>query len=126
LMQVSHLKDINSETSNEIGIIKLSFTHGGNIDYAFIEVNEKIDRIMGGLPKAVKRPKVIKASATDIPVFYLSMTIKEAPTKDLKSSTYQKNVLYPVSQKFVDFNRFTNQVIRKRIEQINEVAMVDV
>ncbi|WP_308990452.1 efflux RND transporter permease subunit [Mariniflexile litorale] len=126
LMQVSHLKDINSETSNEIGVIKLSFTHGGNIDYAFIEVNEKIDRIMGGLPKAVKRPKVIKASATDIPVFYLSMTIKEVPTKDLKSSTYQKNVLYPVSQKFVDFNRFTNQVIRKRIEQINEVAMVDV
>lgn len=126
LMQVSHLKDINSETSNEIGIIKLGFTHGSNIDFAFIEVHEKIDRILGGLPKDIKRPKVIKASATDIPAFYLSMTIKDPPTKTTKSSSFQNNSLYPVSQKFVDFNRFTNQVIRKRIEQINEVAMVDV
>ncbi|TGV03431.1 efflux RND transporter permease subunit [Flavivirga rizhaonensis] len=125
LMQVSHLKDIKSESSNESGIIKLSFTHGSNIDYSFIEVNEKIDRIIGTLPKTIKRPKVIKASTTDIPVFYLSMTVQE-PVKLRKSSTIQNNNLYPVSQEFIDFNRFTNQVIRKRIEQVNEVAMVDV
>lgn len=125
LMQVSHLKDIESETSNESGIIRLSFTHGTNIDYAFIEVNEKIDRAISSLPKTIKRPKVIKASATDIPVFYLSMTVKEPP-KAFESSNSLNNNLYPVSQEFVDFNRFTNQVIRKRIEQVNEVAMVDI
>ncbi|APY12033.1 hypothetical protein BWZ22_12695 [Seonamhaeicola sp. S2-3] len=125
LMQVSHLKDIKSETSKASGVIRLSFTHGTNIDYAFIEVNEKIDRIMGGLPKTVKRPKVIKASATDIPVFYLSMSINEAKG-NIKNGKNETSSLYPVSQKFVDFNRFTNQVIRKRIEQVNEVAMVDI
>ncbi len=121
LMQVSHLKDIKSKASNESGIIRLNFTHGSNIDFAFIEVNEKIDRIVGGWPKTVKRPKVIKASATDIPVFYLSMALKEPA-----HTTKKTNDLHPVSQEFVDFNRFTNQVIRKRIEQIEEVAMVDV
>ncbi|WP_147677881.1 efflux RND transporter permease subunit [Algibacter pacificus] len=125
LMQVSHLKDIKSETSKASGVIRLSFAHGTNIDYAFIEVNEKIDRIMGGLPKTVKRPKVIKASATDIPVFYLSMSINKAQGK-IESGKNEPSGLYPVSQKFVDFNRFTNQVIRKRIEQVNEVAMVDI
>lgn len=125
LMQVSHLKDIKSETSKASGIIRLSFTHGTNIDYAFIEVNEKIDRIMGSLPKTVKRPKVIKASATDIPVFYLNMSINEAEN-NVENTTNQTNNLYPVSQEFIDFNRFTNQVIRKRIEQVNEVAMVDI
>lgn len=125
LMQVSHLKDIKSETSKASGVIRLSFTHGTNIDYAFIEVNEKIDRIMGSLPKTVKRPKVIKASATDIPVFYLSMSINEAEST-IKNTTKPTSDLYPVSQKFVDFNRFTNQVIQKRIEQVNEVAMVDI
>lgn len=126
LMQVSHLKDIKSETSKASGVIRLSFTHGTNIDYAFIEVNEKIDRIMGSFPKTVKRPKVIKASATDIPVFYLSMSINEVDSSTTKQNTNQTNNLYPVSQKFVNFNHFTNQVIRKRIEQVNEVAMVDV
>lgn len=121
LMQLSHLKDITSETNNETGIIRLSFNHGTKIDYSFIEVNEKIDRAMGRFPKIIKRPKVIKSSATDIPVFYLSMTLKE----DAKQTSFNKD-LYPVSQDFVDFNRFANQVIRKRIEQVNEVAMVDV
>ncbi|WP_396603277.1 efflux RND transporter permease subunit [Algibacter sp. R77976] len=125
LMQVSHLKDIKSETSKASGVIRLSFTHGTNIDYAFIEVNEKIDRIMGSLPKTVKRPKVIKASATDIPVFYLNMSINEVGSS-IENDIKQTNGLYPVSQKFIDFNRFTNQVIRKRIEQVNEVAMVDI
>ncbi|WP_203257018.1 efflux RND transporter permease subunit [Hyunsoonleella ulvae] len=121
LMQVSHLKDIKSEASNESGVVRLSFTHGSNIDYAFIEVNEKIDRLANSLPKTVDRPKVIKASATDIPVFYLSMTIK-APQKTSKTG----NPLFPVSQEFVDFNRFVNQVIKRRIEQVEEVAMVDI
>ncbi|WP_345004367.1 efflux RND transporter permease subunit [Snuella lapsa] len=120
LMQLSHLKDITSESTNGIGTIRLQFNHGTKIDYSFIEVNEKIDRAMGGFPKDMQRPRVIKASATDIPVFYLSMTLKE--DAKLPSSN---NDLYPVSQDFVDFNRFADQVIRKRIEQVGEVAMVD-
>lgn len=121
LMQLSHLKDIKSEANNESAVIRLRFNHGTKIDYSFIEVNEKIDRAMGSFPKSMKRPKVIKASATDIPVFYLSMVLKE----DKTNSASNKD-LYPVSQEFVDFNRFTNQVIRKRIEQVDEVAMVDI
>jgi multidrug efflux pump subunit AcrB len=119
LQQVSHLKDISSEARNEFGIIKLNFSYGTNVDYAFIEVNEKIDRTISSLPKSVKRPKVIKASATDIPVFYLSMSLANKTSKTLSEET-------SITQDFVDFNKFSNQVILKRIEQIEEVAMVDV
>ncbi|MFR8553877.1 MAG: efflux RND transporter permease subunit [Bacteroides cellulosilyticus] len=52
------------------------FDFGTNTDLAFIEVNEKIDAAMNYLPKETERPKVIKASATDIPVFYLNLTLK--------------------------------------------------
>ncbi|MCR8667547.1 efflux RND transporter permease subunit [Aestuariibaculum sp. M13] len=121
LKQVSHVKDIKSETTNGLGIVSLSFVHGTKIDYSFMEVNEKVDRLMGSLPKTMERPKVLKASATDIPVFYLSMTLKEKR----ENKNLDKN-LYPVSQDFVDFNRLVNQVIIKRIEQVNEVAMVDI
>ncbi|MBD0833717.1 efflux RND transporter permease subunit [Aestuariibaculum sediminum] len=121
LMQLSHLKDITSESSNGLGVLQLEFNHGTKIDYSFIEVNEKIDRAMAGFPKTMERPKVIKSSATDIPVFYLSMTLKDDGSAKAISSE-----LHPVSQKFVDFNRFANQVIRKRIEQVPEVAMVDI
>jgi hypothetical protein len=77
LMQLSHLADITSEARNENGVIHLKFEYGANIDYAFIEVNEKIDRAMNNFPRNIDRPRVIKANATDIPVFYLNLTLKE-------------------------------------------------
>ena len=70
LIQVSTLKDIHSESRDGAGIIRLSFDFGTNTDLAFIEVNEKIDAAMNYLPKETERPKVIKASATDIPVLH--------------------------------------------------------
>ena len=59
LMQLSHLADINSEARNENGVIHLKFEYGANIDYAFIEVNEKIDRAMNSFPRNIDRPRVI-------------------------------------------------------------------
>ncbi len=124
LKQVSHIDDIKSESSNGLGVIRLTFKQGTNIDYSFIEVNEKIDRAMGNLPKSVERPKIIKASVTDVPVFYLNMNLKEQSTNTLNGTKEKKES--SISQEFTDFSRFVNQVIRKRIEQVDEVAMVDV
>lgn len=35
-----------------------------------------MDRTITSLPKDVERPKVIKASVTDIPAFYLNLSLK--------------------------------------------------
>ena len=63
----------------------LTFEQGADIDYLFIEVNEKIDRSISSLPRDLERPKVIKASATDIPAFYINLTVRDerpAPAQD--------------------------------------------
>ena len=117
LIQVSTLKDIHSESRDGAGIIRLSFEFGTNTDLAFIEVNEKIDAAMNYLPKETERPKVIKASATDIPVFYLNLTLKN----DSAYSTATTG-----QQSFLDLCEFAESVIKRRIEQLEEVAMVDV
>lgn len=140
LMQVAHLADITSECRNENGVIHLKFEYGTSIDYAFIEVNEKIDRAMNYLPRSIVRPKVIKANATDIPVFYLNLTLKSSnpsnseasnpqtakPSNILNISNGEATGLFPVSQEFVSLSRFATNVITKRIEQLPEVAMVDI
>ena len=115
LVQVSMLKDIRSESRDGAGIIRLSFEYGTDTDLAFIEVNEKIDAAMGYLPKETERPKVVKASATDIPVFYLNLT--------LKNDSAAEGVR---QQSFLDLCEFAQSVIKRRIEQLPEVAMVDV
>ena len=74
LIQVPDLRDLRSESRNGSAIIRLSFEYGTNINMAFMEVNEKIDGAMNSLPRDIQRPRVIKASATDLPVFILNLS----------------------------------------------------
>jgi hypothetical protein len=76
LLQVGHLDDIRSETRDGTGVLHLRFKYGINTHYAFIEVNEKIDAAMYSLPRDMERPRVLKASATDIPVFFLNVSLR--------------------------------------------------
>lgn len=114
LMQVSGLSEMRSETRDGSGIIRLSFDFGTNTDLAFIEVNEKIDAAMNSLPRDAVRPKAIKASATDIPVFYLNMTLKDAVP-------YQETD----EDAFLEMCALAENVVKRRIEQLPQVAMAD-
>ncbi len=119
LIQLSHLTDLRSEARESSGTIHLSFEQGSDIDYLFIEVNEKIDRAVAALPRDLDRPRVIKASATDIPAFYINLTVRD------RQAVTAPDELHPVSDAFSALSRFAAQVITKRIEQLPEVAMVD-
>ncbi|MDR3060784.1 MAG: efflux RND transporter permease subunit, partial [Dysgonamonadaceae bacterium] len=110
LLQIGKMRDIRTETRDGSAIVRLSFEYGANTDLAFIEVNEKIDGAMNRIPRGVERPRVIKASATDIPVLNLNMTLKH--DQDNQDS-------------FLDLCEFAETVIKRRIEQLPEIAMVD-
>lgn len=114
LMQVSGLSGMRSETRDGSGIIRLSFDFGTDTDLAFIEVNEKIDAAMNSLSRDAVRPKAIKASATDIPVFYLNMTLKDAVP-------YQETD----GDAFLEMCTLAENVVKRRIEQLPQVAMAD-
>jgi multidrug efflux pump subunit AcrB len=111
LLQVPGLADIESESCNGSALLLLSFEYGTDIDMAFMEVNEKIDGSMISLPPDIERPRIIKASATDIPVFFLNLSLREE--------------FYSV-EKFMELSKFSETVIKKRIEQLPEVAIADI
>ena len=138
LMQVGRLEDLRSETRDGSGIVRMRFTHGTNTDLAFIEVNEKIDVAMSYLPRETERPRVIKASAADIPVLYLNLTEKNGPHPGLSQgegvNTQTNDNPSPVEgygrgaaeSSFLSLCDFAENVVRRRIEQLPEVAMVDI
>ncbi len=108
LIQVPSLREICCESVNGGGSIFMEFDHESDIDLNFIEVNEKIDKVLSTLPKDVERPKVIKASAADIPAFFINIS---SPGCSL--------------EKFLELGVFAKEVIARRIEQLAQVAMVD-
>lgn len=115
MLQIGKLRDIRSETRDGNAVIRLNFEYGANIDLAFIEVNEKIDLAMNYIPREMQRPRVVKASATDIPVFNLNLTLKD-------DVAYQSGN----EAKFLELSELAETIIRRRIEQLPQVAMADV
>lgn len=114
LMQMGHLTDVRSITQNESGQIRLVFDYGTRMDLAFVEANEKVDAAMNFMPKGARRPLVIKASATDLPVFDLVMSFR--------SDTLSQPV---TEDDFIQMCELVQNVIKRRLEQLPEVSMVD-
>lgn len=92
LMQVAGTTDIRSEARMDAGSVKMTFEPGCNVDLLFIEVNEKVDRAMNQMPREMERPKVMKASAMDIPAFFLDIVPKDA-AKFAQLSKFARNVV---------------------------------
>ncbi len=111
LVQVSSLTSLDAVSRDGSGIVEMSFEYGANMDLLFVEVNERIDRIMSTLPRDVERPKVLRSSATDLPVYYINVGLKSGSTS---------------SDSLLQLSEFVREVIVRRIEQVEEVAMVDV
>ena len=104
-----HLKNMDTRTQDGNAIIKLNFEFGTRTGYAFLQVNEKIDASINQLPKDLPLPKVIKATASDIPVYNLILHSKQKPN----------------TSAFLQMSDFAREVIKKRIEQLPDVAIAD-
>lgn len=118
LMQVNKLSELRSEARDGSGTISLEFDYGTNVDLAYIEVNEQVDKASATLPRNLNRPAVIKASASDIPVFYLDISLKSpSPTNNAPQEFSEKQ--------FLELSAFADEIIRRRLEQIPQVAMAD-
>ncbi|MDD2550649.1 MAG: efflux RND transporter permease subunit, partial [Bacteroidales bacterium] len=112
LQQIPGLDDMQSEARDGEATIKLKFDYGVNIDFIFVEVNEKVDMAMADLPREVPRPRVIKASASDLPVFNINLHYSDTTN------------LTP--ERMLELSQLASKVIRKRIEQLPEVALADI
>lgn len=128
LKEVNHVEELKSETRDGSAWIELRFRHGTPIDLASVEVNEKVDKAMNFLPREMKRPEVIRASASDIPVFYLMVNQKKSDVPNFAVSsdnTSSNSPLRGAGGASLSLSNFSSQVIRKRLEQLPEVALVD-
>ena len=81
LLQVGHLEDIRSETRDGTGMLYLRFRYGVNTNYAFIEVNEKIDAAMHSLPRDIDRHPTGKYGRGSLSASRLTFLYKGHPRR---------------------------------------------
>jgi multidrug efflux pump subunit AcrB len=107
MLTLSGLKTTESLAQNETGKVSLRFEYGTMMNLAYIEANEKIDRLIPLLPRNVERPTVIKSSTADIPMARIQVVPK------LKIDLLAASEL-------------VTKVLKRRLEQLEGVGVVDV
>ncbi len=112
LSQVAHLKDIVCTAKDGSGLIEMSFEYGADADYIFIDVNDRVDRATSGWGAGEERPMIARASATDIPAFFINISLKDSK--------------HSGGTRLLEMSDFCRQVITRRLEQLPQVAMVDI
>ncbi|WP_057938250.1 efflux RND transporter permease subunit [Algoriphagus resistens] len=107
LITLNGLEEMDSKAGSEVGTIRLTFSYNTKMELAYIDVNEKIDRMINDLPQNLDRPEVIRINTSDIPVARVQVVPKEG-VDDVEVSLLAENVL------------------KKRIEQLPGVSLVDI
>ena len=107
MVTLNGLQDIESKAGSEVGNVRLTFDFQTKMELAYIEVNEKIDRLTNSLPDDMPRPQVVRINSNDIPIVRLQIIPKEGVD-------------------YAEVSLFTENVIKKRLEQLDGVALVDI
>ena len=75
---VEDLKELNSQSKENIALLTLTFNYGVDIEAATNSVRDKLDMVNAMLPDGVSNPVIFKFSASDLPVMLLSATADES------------------------------------------------
>ena len=74
---VDHLKDITSQSKENISIVSLEFEYGYDLDVLINDVRDKLD-MLSTLPDGVSQPIIFKFSTDMMPVVMVGVTAKES------------------------------------------------
>ncbi|WP_069651103.1 efflux RND transporter permease subunit [Caloranaerobacter ferrireducens] len=105
LATVGNIKNINSISSEGNSMVIAEFNFGTDMDFAALEMREKIDLIKGFLPDEASEPMVFKIDPNAMPIIQLSLSGSEDLTK---------------------LQRFAEDTIKQRLERLDGVASVDI
>ena len=75
---VTNLKNMTSQSRDDISAITMEFEYETNLDEATNEIRDVIGRIIRFLPEGIEQPTVFKFSSSMIPVMMLSATADES------------------------------------------------
>ncbi|MCD8176106.1 MAG: efflux RND transporter permease subunit [Tannerellaceae bacterium] len=78
LNSVSDLKNITSQSKENISIVSLEFEYGTDIDVATNDVRDKLDMVASELPDDASNPIIFKFGTDDIPILMLYVNANES------------------------------------------------
>ena len=105
LLTTTNIENINSVSSEGSSMIMLEFKEDTDMDFASIEVREKIDMIKPLLPSEASAPTVMKMNPNMMPIMNFGISVEGKDLSQLSS--------------------YANDVLAPALKRVNGVAKVD-
>lgn len=102
---VDNFKKVSSTSSKGQSMVMVEFTQGTNMDYAALQMREKVDMVRGAWPDDVSDPMIFQYDMSMFPIIQLGMSYGD-DLSGLKTMAEEK--------------------VQKRLERIKGVAAVDI
>lgn len=104
--QLSEIKDINSQSFDNYGMIFIEFQLGTNVNVKSIEVKDKVEAILNDLPDGCQKPIIEKFDPLMTPIMDL--------------------VLYSDEMDGLKLYEYADKTLRNKVSSVSGVAKVDV
>ncbi|MDD3050896.1 MAG: efflux RND transporter permease subunit [Candidatus Cloacimonetes bacterium] len=107
---VSTLKDVREVTSvsrDEVSLVTLNYNWGTDMEYASLQLREKLDNLRFRLPEESDRPNIARLDPSESPIMYISV-----------SSNKTDNI--------TEIQDTAENYLKKRLQQLDGVAAADV
>ncbi|MGL5646624.1 MAG: efflux RND transporter permease subunit [Clostridium sp.] len=101
----SNVKSVKSISKEGNSVVMVQFEDGTDMDFASLEIREKVDMIKGILPKDTMNPMIIKMDPSMMPIMNFGVSLKNE-----------------LSEKISDF---TENIVKKELQSIDGVASVN-
>ncbi|OWZ84618.1 hypothetical protein CDO51_02330 [Natranaerobius trueperi] len=103
----SNVENITSRSYEEMSMIMVEFSWGTDMDFASLELRERVDMVRDKIPNSVESPQVVKADPSMMPVMFISVGCSR---EDQNLESLEDLISGPV---------------KNRIERIEGVSSVD-
>ncbi|MDZ7773650.1 MAG: efflux RND transporter permease subunit [Balneolaceae bacterium] len=108
LSSLQGMENITGFARQGQSVISVTFQWGTNMDLAFLNVREGLDRAGFGLPDLAGRPQLVQNTASDEPIAVLGIGSTNNPNPDFETQ--------------MELKRWAESVLTRRLEQADGIA----
>ena len=123
---VNGVKSVTSVSQDGRSLVTVSFYWGTDVDYAMLEVREKLDEVTGSLPRDAGRPTIFRIDPSTESVMTLAVSYRQSAVSHQLSVMSSQPSPTSHQLQLAQLKEFSEQVIKRRLEQIPGVAQAAV
>lgn len=126
LNTISGVRKVSSVSREGLSVVTVEFYWSTDMDFALLDVREKLDQLRTSLPREVNRSTILKVDPSAEPIMTIAVMQEKTERATLVSAMDGNTKRDLAISSLVELKETAQALLKRRIEQIEGVAQVAV